>query len=216
MKPTDAQLRDAVIRIAAGQSSETDEAARLKVHKSTISRAVKKIGPSLKGDAATAATKTTGSPAAPVPGQKTEKTPLEIAREAAAGTTSAEVSKAVAAAGLEDAKFCIDTLQNYKTAGVYLVAQFSGVPSEEPALPRIGSLSEMAKGVIAQNANWLAPMLRAQGSKEVLYAILGIEALLAYMSIRHLAAKYAPPEEPEAHKQTAGSTAAPAEEAKAL
>lgn len=190
--------RAAVIRIATGQSTETEEAARLKVHKSTVSRKVEKIAPTLKTAADPAAQPGATKPTPESkPAPSAGKTALEIAREAAGGIPSAEVSKAVTQAGLEDAKFCVDTLQNYKAAGVYLVAQFSGVPADEPALPRVGQLSEMAKGVIAQNASWLAPMLRAQGSKEVFYAVMAIEALLGYMAIRKLAKQYAPPPEPE-------------------
>lgn len=218
-KVSEARLREAVIRIATGQSNETDEAARLKVSKATMSRAVKRIGPTLK-DPKTAGTAETAAKDATIVGRippKTGKSPLETAREAAAGSTAPEIQKAAAQAGLEDARFCIDTLQNYKTGGVYLVAQFSGVPGNDPILPKVAELSEMAKGVIAQNASWLAPVLRAQSSKEVLVAILALEGFLAYMMIRGLASKYAPPEEP-AKAEAVNSSAAnmPPEPEKAL
>lgn len=187
---SDEAWKEAVLRIAAGQSTETAEAKRLKVHKSTVSRKVAELGPKLKG-----ATDATGATNATKPTAE-GKTPLEIAREAAKGAAGPEVLKALATAQLEDARFCVETLQGYKSAGVYLVAQFSGVPSTDQTLPGVAKLSEMAKGVIAQNAHWLAPALRAQSSELVLYCVLGIEAFLAYMVIRGLSVKYAPPDDP--------------------
>ena len=196
MKLTAKQRRNAALRVAAGQSSEVEEAARLGVHRSTVSREVAKLAEESKS-ATTSATqqKATGATPAGKEEAKPEKTPLEVAREAAQGTPTKEASAAIAQAGLDDAKFCVETLQNYKSAGVYLVAQFSGVPSNDSTLQQLAPLSEMSKGAIAQNASWLAPLLRQQGSKETLYVILGIEAFLAYMMIRTLAQKYAPKEE---------------------
>jgi len=187
VKLTPQQRRNAALRVAAGKSTEAEEAVRLKVHRSTISREVAKLAEEAK--AATPA-------ATQQPATSEGKTPLEIAREAAQGPPTKEASAAIAQAGLDDAKFCCETLGNYKAAGVYLAAQFSGVPSDEPTLTKIAPLSEMAKGVIAQNASWLAPMLRQQGGKEALYVILGIEALLAYVAIRGLA-KMRPTKEEE-------------------
>jgi hypothetical protein len=207
----------AVIRCLAGQSSPTEEGRRLGVRRQTVHEWIKEFKEA-RPEEASKIMADAGAPApvSPRPGPETSpsapgapspavapddvvpggadpgKARLEAARSAAGVSASELVADAAASAKVDDASFCCETLAGFKTAGVYLGATVQGIPSDEPALPKIAKLSDMARGVIAQNAGWLAPMLRKQSGPEMLYGILALEAVLAFMGLRRLAARYRP------------------------
>lgn len=202
MAKISAKLKEnACLRILAGKATVVDEARRLGVTRQTVHEWVREYK-AAHPEAVAAPEETPAPPPQQAPAAEA-KTPevlqgeeLERARRAAGvGPEPAKVADAVAAAGVDDARFCLETIGHLKSAGVYVFAQVSGVPGTEPTLAKIAPLSEMTKGVIASNATWLAPILRRQSGPEMLYAFLGIEAILAFLAVRGIAAKYKPREE---------------------
>ena len=207
-------IRQAVLRVLAGKTTTTQEAARIGCSIRTVENAVlkakRKLGaeqlslervpgavPVAGGEGGTPAG-VGEDPAAGISKEKESAALGEALRAAgvekpAAPITGVELTKALTEARAVDENYCLTTLRDVKGALVALAGMTGGVPLSDERLFKCAELGEYAKDSVRTNAGELAPLLRKYVGNG-LYAVavaLAIDALASWGAVRKLAVEYA-------------------------
>jgi hypothetical protein len=202
--------RAAAARVVSGSSSLREEASRTGLSKSTLHEAVRDLQPKPGED----------------PGQP-QISPGDSALEAAQKAVGAappakgpltpeEILKAGPAAREQDENYCVTTLNEIKTVGVFGGGLLMGIPVlTEKRLLEISKLGEMAEGATRTAAPELAPLLRKwlpEGSTLAgLVVVLLIDLAGTWSAMREIALEYRKKREAEeAAKKKEAADARPA------